>query len=306
MTQGRAAIPFALCLALALSSCRRDPGGHAPAAASASGVRSPGTLDVGAPTSGTAERCGQSPCRIFDSPSDALRTVLERKPLVLGVGEAHARKGTEALEPSVRRFTRELLPALRGTASDLVVELLLPNAACGKESKAAAEEQRVVTEKQSATTQNDYVLLANAAREAGIAPHGLRPSCEDLGQIASAGPEAITASLSVVTRLVTATLGTLVDGSGKGRLLLAYGGAMHNDARPRPGREMWSFGPAMLEKTGGRYVELDLIVPEFIEDTDVWRSLPWVKGFDPAAHAGSTRLLEPAKGSFVLVFPASR
>jgi hypothetical protein len=235
--------------------------------------------------------------------------VLEKKPLVLGVGEAHAQQGTEQIEPSVRRFTREILPALQGRAVDLVVELMLPNPSCRKEGAAAAKEQKVVTEKQTASTQNDYVALADTARKGGIRPHALSPSCEDLAAIAGAGPDAIATSLDVVTRLVTSELVRLMkDEQGKGgnRLVIAYGGAMHNDLTPRQGRESWSFGPVLRYETEGRYVELDLIVPEFIADTESWRSLPWVATFDRDAHPEATRLLEPEPGSFVLVFPKTK
>ena len=86
-------------------------------------------------------------------------------------------------------------------------------------------------------------------------------------------------------------------------MLVAYGGAMHNDLAPRPGHEAWSFGPAMAKSTGDRYVELDLIVPEAIKDTDVWRALPWYAHFDASAHRDHTLLITVAPSSYVLVFP---
>jgi hypothetical protein len=57
--------------------------------------------------------------------------------------------------------------------------------------------------------------------------------------------------------------------------VLAYGGALHNDTAPRPQRAAWSFGPELMQRTGGRYIELDLIVADYIQDNDAWRSLPW-------------------------------
>ncbi len=78
---------------------------------------------------------------------------------------------------------------------------------------------------------------------------------------------------------------------------------MHNDISPRRGNEAWSFGPDLAKHTEGRYVALDLIVPEYIADTPPWRALPWVAHFDPAAHPEKTTLFNPEPGSFVLVFP---
>jgi hypothetical protein len=264
----------------------------------------PGAAVSASPEAGRP--CGNLGCRIFDAPRDAFARVLEGSPRILGVGEAHALSGTERIESATRRFTRDLLPLLAGHASDIVVELLLPNAKCVRETSKARQEQKVVTEHQARTDQNDYVALANQARALGIRPHALEPTCEDLARIAGARPDAVTASLDVVTRLARETLSRLYSSAmheNGTRTIVAYGGAIHNDVTPRPGREQWSFGPALQTLTGGHYVELDLIVPEFVADSPAWKSLPWISAFDPNAHPESTTLFSPAPDSFVLVFP---
>lgn len=226
---------------------------------------------------------------------------------MLGLGEAHAQKGSEGIEPSTTRFSRDLLPLLAGRASDIVIELLLPNPKCAPEAKKARQEQKVVTEHQAATDQNDYVALGTAAKALGIRPHALEPTCEDLSRIAKAGPDVVTRSLDIVTRLASETLARLLAANAAAndpRMIVAYGGIMHNDVEPRPGRAQWSFGPTMKDRTSGRYAEVDLIVPESIQDSPTWRSLPWVEGFDRNAHRGEAVLLEPAQHGFVLVFPS--
>jgi hypothetical protein len=232
--------------------------------------------------------------------------VLESSPRILGIGEAHPLAGTEKIEPATRRFSRDFLPLLKGRASDIVVELLIPNPKCRKETAKAREEQKVVTERQASTDQNDYVVLAKEARSLGIRAHALEPTCDDLGRIASAGKDAVAASLDVITRLSRETVERLYLGNASGndtRMIVAYGGAMHNDSNPRPGREQWSFGPALQKLTGGRYVDVDLIVPEFISDSPAWKSLPWVGVFDATAHPEAATLFAPSDGSFVLIFP---
>lgn len=304
---GQAPSPPSAAFASAPAPASASAPALAPALASASAL-APASASASAPGPGVTA-CGQISCRLFESPAAAVLAVLEKKPRVLGVGEAHAQRGTEGIEPSVRRFTREILPALQGRAADLVVELLLPNPSCRKEGEAARKEQKVVTEKQTASTQNDYVVLASTARQRGIRAHALSPTCDDLAAIAGAGPDAIAASLDVITRLATVELIRLMkdeQARGGSRLVVAYGGAMHNDLTPREGRGSWSFGPVLRYESEQRYVELDLIVPEFIADTESWRSLPWVAGFDRNVHPESTRLLEPEPGAFVLVFPATR
>ena len=89
-------------------------------------------------------------------------------------------------------------------------------------------------------------------------------------------------------------------------MVVAYGGAMHNDLKPTPERKAWSFGPDLQAFTAGRYVELDLIVPEFVRDTDTWKSLVWYPYFQKDAHPDRTTLFRPNPGSYVLIFPKSQ
>jgi hypothetical protein len=237
----------------------------------------------------------------------AFRAVLEPSPAVLGVGEAHAQKGSEHIEPATRRFARDLLPLLAGRASDIVIELLLPNPKCAPETKKAQKEQKVVTEHQAESDQNDYVALGTAAKGLGIRPHALEPTCDDLSRIARAGPDVVTVSLDIVTRLSNETLARLFAANAAARdsrMIVAYGGMMHNDVEPRPSRSSWSFGPAMKERTADRYTEVDLVVREAMKDSPTWRSLPWVEGFDRTANPGDAVLLMPAPRSYVLVFPS--
>jgi hypothetical protein len=255
-----------------------------------------------------SSRCGNVDCRIFGSSAEAFRAVLDERPRVLGVGETHALRGSEAVEPATRRFAREFLPLLRGGASDLVIELLLPNAACPANTKGAAKSQTVVTEHQAPTDQNDYVALGSAAKALGIRPHALEPTCADLARIAAEPRDqgGVVASLAVITRLTTELGSRLLDANTAARdglMVVLYGGALHNDLAPRPGREGWSYGPAFATRAAGKYVELDLIVPEFIGDSPAWQSFPWVKSFDSTQHPAETSLLSTAPHSFVLVFP---
>ncbi len=256
---------------------------------------------------GTVSRCGTIPCRVFADDRAAFAAALIPAPALLAVGESHAQRGSD-VEPSTRRFARDLLPMLAGRATDIVIELMLPNPKCAPDSERAQKEQKVVTEHQAKSDQDDYVALGTRAKALGIRPHALEPTCEDLSRIAKAGPDAVTVSLDVITRLATETLSKLLSANaaaGDARMVVAYGGLMHNDIVPRPERAAWSFGPAMKAKTSDRYTELDLVAPEQIEDSATWRTLPWVPGFDRDAHARNAVLVSPSARSYVLVFPRS-
>ncbi len=283
----------------AAPSPRAAPGpSGAPATTAATPPADPGVGPLG-------ERCGALECGRFATPEAAFEAVLAERPLVLAVGETHAQAGTAGIPSATSRFTGALLPRLGGRASDLVLELWVADGSCGKQETRVAEAQRPVTEPQRESNQNEFVLLGNRANELGVRPHVLRPSCADYDRVVAAGPDGVLEMLTLIARdteaLIAATLRRNRT-QGLERIVVAYGGAMHNDLAPREGREAYSFGPSVSAHTGERYVELDLIVPEFIVDSEAWRSLPWYDHFDPTAHPEQVTLLRVQPRSYVLVF----
>lgn len=259
-----------------------------------------------APAAPASSDCVELGCRLFDTPADAFRAILESKPLVIAIGEAHAQKGSEGIPSSAKRFTGELLPLLEGRASDLLVELMAPPAGCKKITEEVKTKQKVVTEKQTESAQSEYVIMGNEAKKRGVVPDLLRPSCADLDAIDKAGAEAIGASLATIARLTKTRIGELLDRNAKAgaeKIVATYGGAMHNDLTPPPERAAWSFGPDLSARAPGRYVEIDLFVPEFIQETESWKKLPWYPHFDRDKHPEKTTLFNPQPGSYVLIFP---
>lgn len=299
-------LAVALLVALAPSiGCNAQPTG-APIPPVASPPPALSTAAIAPSAAPPASDCVELGCRLFDTPADAFRAVLESKPLVVAVGEAHAQKGTESIPSSAKRFTGELLPLLEGRASDLLVELMAPPAGCKKTTEEVKTKQKVVTEKQTDTAQSEYVIMGNEARKRGVIPDLLRPSCADLDAIDKAGEDAIGASLATIARLTRVKVGELLDRNdraGAEKIVATYGGAMHNDLAPAPERAAWSFGPELSARAKGRYVEIDLFVPEFIQDTDSWKKLPWYPHFDRDKHPEKTTLFNPRPGSYVLIFP---
>jgi hypothetical protein len=270
----------------------------------------PTTSPTASASPAAGKPCGELDCRLFDSPEAAFAFVLAERPRVIGVGEAHAQKGMEGIDSATKRFTERFLPLLQGRTSDLIVELMLPPKGCAKAEQEVRTQQKEVTKQQASTNQNEYVVLGDAARRAGIVPDALRPTCQDLDAAAKAGDQAVPVMLETIARLSrikTAELLARNDQSpqAKDKMVILYGGALHNDLAPKPGREAWSFGPELARATGGRYVELDVFVPESIQDTDSWRAFAWYSRYDPAAHGGSTVLFRTAPSTFALIFPRS-
>lgn len=298
--------------ALTLAACAPDPPPAAPVSATAAPAQSV-TMGGDRPNppaqpaaAGSGRPCGALECRLFDSPEEAFAAVLAQKPRVLGIGEAHAQKGMEGVDSSAKRFTEKLIPVLRDKASDLVVELMLPPKGCKPAEEKVRTVQKEVTKQQAASNQNEYVTMGDVARKAGVIPDALRPTCEDLDAAAKAGDLAIPRMLETIARLAGGKAKELVarnEKLGADKVVVVYGGALHNDAEPKPEKASWSFGPELSRATGGRYVELDLFVPESIQDTDAWKSLPWYLHYDRAAHAGATALFKTGPSSWAMIFP---
>jgi hypothetical protein len=250
--------------------------------------------------------CGAFECAQYDSPIEAFRAAIGGDVRVVSIGEAHAPKGARA-PSSAKRFTETILSSLAGRASDLVVELMLPPSGCRAEVALAKKAEEPVTTRHASADPSEYVAMGEAARKLGVVPDLLRPSCADLAAI-DASDDPIEASLRTIERLTREKVVALLDRNARtpgdaGKIVVTYGGAIHNDRAPPPERLAWSFGPALDQATGGRYVEVDLFVPEFMDGSDVWKSRPFYAAYDPARLGRKTTMFRLRERSYVIVFP---
>jgi len=245
----------------------------------------------------------------FDSATAALEAVLARtRARVLAFGEVHAPRGARA-PSATEHFRQELLPSLAPRAAALVVEAWQPAGCDAKVEAAVAQANREIVQQQSERNPNEYLALAQAAKALGVLPLPLRPTCEESARVQGAGAADIDVLLQTVRLVAERTLDEAVRRSkpeaGTAKLVLFYGGALHNDLEPAPERARWSFGPALDRTTDGGFVEVDLVVPEFIGETDTWKSLPWRSAYDAARDGSRVQLLTRNGKSFVLVLAAT-
>jgi hypothetical protein len=243
----------------------------------------------------------------YDTPALAFQDAIRGDVRVVSVGEAHAPKGARA-PSSAKRFSLTLLPLLAGRASDLVVELMMPPSGCAARVAEVKEAQAPITTRQAPGDQGEYVAMGEAARKLGIVPDLLRPTCADLDAIEDAGDDTVDASLRTIERLTREKVEKLLDRDAhtpgdERKVVVTYGGAIHNDRDPPAERRAWSFGPALDRATDGRYVEIDLYVPEFIDGSDAWKKLPWSAYYDPAKLGSKTTMFRLRERSFVILFP---
>lgn len=280
------------------------PAASTPAASASAAVSPESSPSATAIAAKAAFReCGALACKAFPSAADAFDYVLAEQPRVLAVGEAHAQSDGPQADSSTKRFMDALLPRLAPRASDLVIELWLANGSCGKVEQKVQKQQSAVTAPQAATNQNEFVELGHRAKALGIMPHALVPSCEQYQKIAGAGAADIEEMLTMLKSVTSRDVQELIAKRGPERLVVAYGGALHNDLVPREGRADFSFGPELSAATGGRYVELDLVIPEQIKDTDAWRSLPWYAHYSRESAGTEAILLSWAPRAYALFFP---
>jgi hypothetical protein len=280
-------------------------------AAGRSSPKAPGPVGSDTKAPGPSRDAAASAVRQASSGESAesiLTEVLERKPLVIGVGEGHAQKGTEAIASATRRFTESLLPLLAGRASDIVIELWMPDPKCEKKVEEVRRQQEPVVREQAKTNKSEMVILAEEAKKIGIVPWPLRPTCEEYDAVSAAGDQAVAMMLDLTAKMASRTIEACLRRNAKNgidKIVVSYGGAMHNDLVPAEGREAWTFAPRISALTNGRYVELDLFVPESIRDTPSWQRLAWFLHFDRTrAHAEST-VFQPGENSYVVIFPST-
>jgi hypothetical protein len=293
----------ALLLAALLVACDRRV---APAPSSTVAAPSASVAAPAAPPS----PCGDLTCTQHDSASEAFLEAAGGDPAVLAIGEAHAQKGA-TVPSAAKRFTEEILPALVGRASDLLVELMMPPTGCNAATSEVKKKQAPATTQQAPTNQNEYMVMGDKARALGIVPDLLRPSCGDMDMVRDAGDDAIDASLRLIARLCGTQAGKLVDrdarsDADRAKAVIVYSGMLHNDLTPPPDRAAWSYAPTLDAKVGGKLVSIDLVVPEFIADDDTWKSLPWVSHYDRAKLGSKVTLIKTADRSYVLVFAETK
>jgi hypothetical protein len=293
-------------LTLLSGACDRRPS----ASPSPSPASVPALAASGVPALAGGTPCGDLGCTQYDSPAKAFLAAIASDARVVAIGEAHAPKG--AVAPSAaKRFTEELLPLLKGRASDLLVELMMPPKGCADAAAEVRQKQAPATSQQAPTNQNEYLVMGEQARALGIVPDMLRPSCADMDAVRDAGADAIEASLEMIAHLSAAQASKLLDRDARseadqGKAVVVYGGMLHNDLDPAPERAKWSYATVLDAKTGGKLVAVDLVVPEFIVDDATWRALPWFSAYDRARLGSKTTLFRVGPKSFVLVFPDTR
>lgn len=264
----------------------------------------PRPIDAGAspPTAAAPEPARAT---LYPTAAAALRDLLRSQPTVVAFGEFHQTKATARIPSAIKRFTREMLrPLAEAGATDLVVETSITTGSCGEAEKNAVAQVGKATER-PARTENEVLTLLTAAKRAGLQPRILQISCKDY-QAMMGGTEIDFDKLLRLTRDQLKTQIRAALARPGRRMVVSYGGALHNDAHPSADVAPYAFGPAVSRAVDGRYLEINLYVPEFIEKNTEMRAQPWYAAYRRSSRPGRVTLVRRSESSFALVFARSR
>ena len=245
------------------------------------------------------------PAATYPSAAAAVQALLAAKPRVVAFGEYHQQKKTAGIPSALRHFTREILPALRAAgATDLVAETWITTGSCGEvERKAVARVDK--TTQRPASTENEVVTLLRQAKALGIEPRILQVACKDYQAIFGSGRLDFDRLLRLTRDQLETQIRAALQRSGS-RLVASYGGALHNDLHPPADFAPYAFGEAVARAVDGKYLEIDLYVPEYIEkDASIQRE-PWYEQYRRAYRPKLIIVIQRGPESYALVFPRRR
>jgi hypothetical protein len=269
-------------------------------------------LGRGAPPLAPASRAARIAPRAYPSAADAVTALLADPGGVVAFGEVHQRNATAGTRSALARFKDEILPAIAPRTAHLVVETWMTRGTCGQAEARVSEDVERTTER-PAETENEIGALLRDAKQRGITPHILEISCDEYRSLAGADGRVDYDRLLTITtqHLEAAARQALALPRSPARpLVVFYGGALHNDLYPAPATARYSFGPAVYALARGAYREIDLYVPELVDQAPAMRADPWYSAWLRRAGRGhapadKVAVIERGPRSAIVVFPRS-
>ena len=241
----------------------------------------------------------------YPSAAAAVQALLAANPRVVAFGEYHQQKKTARIPSALWHFTREILPALRTAgATGLVVETWITTGSCGEaEQKSVAQVDKAT--QRPASTENEVVTLLRRAKASGIEPRILQVACKDYQAMFGSGRVDFDRLLRLTRDQLETQIRAALQRPGS-RLVVSYGGALHNDLRPPPDLSPYAFGDAIARAVNGKYLEVDLYVPEYIEKDASIRREPWYQEYHRVYRPKLVMVIQRGPGSYALIFPRRR
>jgi hypothetical protein len=237
----------------------------------------------------------------------AIRELVTDDVRVVAFGELHARVDRpSAAASALVRFSDEVLPVIGARLSDLVLETWLFDRNCGEQAQTATAKVEATMQRPPAT-KSELATLVDRARAAGVRPHVMRLTCDDWTAVSPPGKDIdYEAMLSIITRelgrIATDAVAYRDKEKSPRTLVATYGGALHNDLYPIEGIADWSFAKRVDGAAPGRYLEVDLYVPEYAELDTLSQQEPWFP-LVAAARSDRVTVIERGPRSYILLLP---
>jgi hypothetical protein len=250
----------------------------------------------------------QADVKFFSAPSEIVAQLMTKKPRVIAFGEYHQIEGGAKVPSAVKRFGDQMLVTIAPTTSDLIVETWVTEGKCGDtETKAVAKVEETI--KRPEATEDELVTLLKRAKGSGIRPHILTLSCAEYEDIQPKDGEVdYVKLLGVVTAQLKKNIDASLKIAPKGKAVAVYGGALHNDVYPKKILAQFSFAKAVAKEVGGKYLEVDLYVPEYIAADKEIVAEPWFADWkrQQAAHPDQPALVTRGPSSYIVIFPITK
>jgi hypothetical protein len=248
---------------------------------------------------------GHSDVTTFATPAAAVQALLASHPRMVAFGEYHQQKKTAKIPSALRRFTTDILPVLaENGATDLVAETWVATGSCGTvEHQAVAQVHE--TTRRPQRTEDELVTMLRRSKGGGLQPRILQIACTDYQAMMHGGRMDFDRLLRVTRDQLETQIRAALERPGS-RMVVSYGGALHNDREPTAELAPYAFGPTIAQAVADRYLEIDLYVPEYIARDKSIQAQPWYQRYRAAYQPGHTVVVARGRGSYALIFPRQR
>jgi len=88
--------------------------------------------------------------------------------------------------------------------------------------------------------------------------------------------------------------------------IFIYGGGLHNDVSPLGKDKSYSYAERVAKRVDGRYIEIDLFVPELIKGSLIYAGQPWFETANTIVHRQDVLLFKRGPSSYVIILKHHR
>jgi len=207
----------------------------------------------------------EHPYVLFNNLEDAINHIIDKRaPKIIGFGEIHSEHSNlyPAVKPTIERLQDALVDIKRGETHLIVEKSMRLSEICFSELSQAARLDAWLNRPLSKL--NSWFATLKVARAAGYQPHVLDFTCDDL-EIRlgyKEGPDWPSFITSYAIRKVL----QIENSRETEGLTMYYGGAVHNNFYPTAIHPEWSIAKTLSDKSGAGFVEIDLFVPELLNE----------------------------------------